>query len=127
MTYLYQITRLNNFRSVDLSMLGSFRSLVLTRFGRKSYPKLSSFLAITGGCLLLKLVDIVILLIDYDELSFSDLQFAYQTNVSTTVCSRAASSVIEYFNMKGTVVYVAAMDISKAFDMIEWSELFGIL
>ena len=104
MTYLYQITRLNNFRSVDLSIL-----------------------AITGGCLLLKLVDIVILLIDYDKLSFSDLQFAYQTNVSTTVCSWTASSVIEYFNMKGTVVYVAAMDISKAFDMIEWSELFGIL
>ena len=86
-----------------------------------------NYRAIAGGCLLVKLIDIVILLIEGDKLSFSELQFAYQKNVSTTVCSWAATSVINYFNSRGTVVYGAAMDMSKAFDMVEWSRLFHTL
>ena len=87
----------------------------------------ANYRAIAGGCLLVKLLDIVILLIEGDKLSFSELQFAYQKHVSTTVCSWAATSVINHFNMRGTVVYGAAMDMSKDFDMVEWSMLFKTL
>ena len=80
-----------------------------------------NYRAIAGGCLLLKLLDLVILLLEGEKLSFSELQFAYQSNVSTTVCSWAATSVVNYFNTRGTVVYCAAMDMSKAFDMVESS------
>ena len=86
-----------------------------------------NYRAIAGGCLMLKLLDIVILLLEGDKLSVSELQFAYQANVSTTVCSWAVTSVIDYFNRKGTAVYGAAMDMSKAFDMVEWGELFTTL
>ena len=86
-----------------------------------------NYRAIAGGCLLLKLLDIVILLLEGDKLSFSELQFAYQANVSTTVCSWAVTSVVDIFNRKGAAVYGAAMDMSKAFDMVEWGELFTTL
>ena len=83
-----------------------------------------NYRAIAGGCLLLKLLDTVILLLEGDKLSVSELQFAYQANVSTTVCSWAVTSVIDHFNRKGAAVYGAAMDMSKAFNMVEWGELF---
>ena len=35
--------------------------------------------------------------------------------------------MIEHFNRNGTTVYGAAMDMSKAFDMVEWGALFEIL
>ena len=76
---------------------------------------------------MLKILDIVILILEREKLSFSELQFAYQTSSSTTVCSWAVSSVIEYFNRQGSPVYGAAMDMSKAFDMVEWTRLFTVL
>ena len=33
------------------------------------------------------------------------------------------TSVVEHFNKMGTAVYGAAMDMSKAFNLVEWSEL----
>ena len=38
-----------------------------------------------------------------------------------------APAVIEHFNNNGRVVYGCAMDLSKAFDLVEWVELFNIL
>ena len=99
--------------------------LVKDKFGNITCS--NNYRAIASGCLLLKLLDIVILLLEGDKLSFSELQFAYQANVSTTVCSWAVTSVVDYFNTTGTTVYGAAMDMSKAFDMVEWCELFRTL
>ena len=42
--------------------------------------------AIAGSCLLLKLLDQVMISIESDKLSFSELQFAYQSSSSTSVC-----------------------------------------
>ena len=87
----------------------------------------NNYRAIAGGCLILKLLDLVILLLEGEKLSFSEMQFAYQSNVGTTVCSWAVKSVVDHFNSKGTAVYAAAMDMTKAFDMVEWSMLFDTL
>ena len=57
-------------------------------------------------------------------MKFSELQFAYQAATSTTVCSWAVSTVIDTFNRSGTPVYAATMDMTKAFDMVEWVKLF---
>ena len=57
----------------------------------------NNYRAIAGGCLILKLLDIVFLLLEGHKLSFSELQFAYQANSSTTVCSWAVSSVVDFF------------------------------
>ena len=87
----------------------------------------SNYRAIAGGCLLLKLVDLVFLELEGSKLTFDQLQFAYQRNSSTTTCSWMVSSVIEHFNKKGTTVYAASMDMSKAFDMVNWRILFSDL
>ena len=34
------------------------------------------------------------------------------------------TAVVEHFNRNGTAVYGATMDMSKAFDLVEWGELF---
>ena len=86
-----------------------------------------NYRAIAGGCLLLKLFDLVILILEGDKLGFDELQFAYQAKASTTMCTWLVTAVVDYFNKKGATVYGAAMDMSKAFDMVEWSELFQTL
>ena len=86
-----------------------------------------NYRAIAGGSLLLKLLDIVILLLEGDKLGFDQMQFAYQAKASTTMCSWTATAVIEHFNRNGSAVYGAAMDMSKAFDLVEWSDLFQTL
>ena len=53
-----------------------------------------------------------------------DLQFGYQAKSSTTMCSWAVTAVIDFYNRNGRPVYGCAMDMSKAFDMVEWGELF---
>ena len=83
-----------------------------------------NYRAIAGGCLLLKLLDIVILKLEGEKLTCDELQFGYQAKCSTTMCSWAVTSVIDYYNRNGKAVYGCAMDMSKAFDMVEWSKLF---
>ena len=43
------------------------------------------------------------------------------------MCTCTATAVVEHFNRKGRTVYGCAMDLSKAFDLVEWTELFAIL
>ena len=71
-----------------------------------------------------KWVDWLILILDEDKLSSDELQFGFQPNCSTTVCSWAVSSVIDYYNQAGRPVYACAMDLSKAFDLVSWDKLF---
>ena len=103
-------------------LLCTLAPLVKDNFGDISCS--NNYRAIAGGTLMLKLLDIIILLLEGDKLTFSELQFAYQSSSSTTVCSWAVSSVINYYNRQGSPVYGAAMDMSKAFDMVEWTQLF---
>ena len=101
--------------------------LPIVKDGLGDITNSDNYRAIAGGCLLLKILDLVILLLEGDKLEFSELQFAYQSATSTTVCSWCATTVIDYFNRNGSPVYGAAMDMSKAFDMVEWVALFDRL
>ena len=87
----------------------------------------SNYRAIAGGCLLLKLIDNVVLLLEGDKLKFDCLQFAYQEKSSTTMCSWTVTAVADYFNRGGNPVYAASMDMSKAFDLVSWENLFSTL
>ena len=83
-----------------------------------------NYRAIAIGSLLLKLLDWVILLLEGDKLSLDQLQYGYQALTSTTMCTWTVNAVVEHYNMRGRVVYGTAMDCSKAFDMVHWTELF---
>ena len=86
-----------------------------------------NYRAIAGGCLLLKLLDTIILLLEGDKLECDELQFGYQGKTSTSMCTWTVTAVIDYFNRNGRTVYGCAMDMSKAFDLVEWGELFTTL
>ena len=87
----------------------------------------SNYRAVAISSLILKILDLVILIIDGDKLDSDQLQFGFQANSSTTMCSWAVSAVVNYYNQVGTPVYGCTMDISKAFDMCEWCTLFDDL
>jgi hypothetical protein len=72
-------------------------------------------------------LDVVVLLLEGDKLGFDQLQFGYQAKCNTTMCSWRATAVIEHFNGNGSAVYGAAMDMSKAFAMVEWGNLSSTL
>ena len=86
-----------------------------------------NYRAIAAGCQVLKLLDIVILILEGEKLGCDQLQFGFQPKASTSMCSWLATSVIDQYNRQGAVVYGCAMDLSKAFDMVEWLELFQVL
>ena len=86
-----------------------------------------NYRAIASGSLLLKLLDIVILLLEGEKLQCDQLQFGFQAGASTSMCSWTATTVIEHYNRNGTTVYGCAMDLSKAFDLVEWVSLFKLL
>ena len=87
-----------------------------------------NYRAIGGGCLLLKLLDLVFISQEEDKLNVNELQFAYQPEVSTSTCSWAVSAVVDHFTRKQRVpLYGAAMDMKKAFDKCDWKELFPTL
>ena len=67
------------------------------------------------------------LTLESDKLNFDAMQLAYQPKASTSMCTWTVTAVVDHFNREGAPVYGAAMDMSKAFDMVEWTELFRTL
>ena len=86
-----------------------------------------NYRAIASGSLILKLLDVIILMLEGDKLGCDQLQFGFQAGASTSMCTWTATTVIEHHNRQGSVVYGCAMDLSKAFDLVEWVELFSEL
>ena len=86
-----------------------------------------NYRAIAIGSLLLKLLDTMILILEGDKLSCDQLQFGFQAGASTSMCTWTATTVIEHYNRQGRPVYACAMDLSKAFDLVEWASLFKLL
>ena len=58
------------------------------------------------------------------ELHTSSLQFAYKQDHSTIMCTSIFQEVVNYYNHNGSNVYACLVDVSKAFDRINYSKLF---
>ena len=74
--------------------------------------------------LLIKMLDWIVIILGGKALGLSELQFAYQTNCSTTQCTWAALETIDYFLKRGSEVFTIATDMSKAFDLALHSKIF---
>ena len=83
-----------------------------------------NYRAIAISSLFLKLFDWCILLLEGHKLDCHDLQYGFQAKTSTNMCSWALNSVIDYYNRSGTPIYGCTMDLSKAFDFVNFCVLF---
>lgn len=83
-----------------------------------------NYRAIAISSLFLKIFDLCIIDLCKNELVNHDLQFAYQVNSSTTLCSWAALEVANYFVCRKSAVYACILDCTKAFDNVNFVKLF---
>ena len=83
-----------------------------------------NYRSIAISSLILKVFDWTIINLYGDKLNFDQLQFGYQPNISTNMCTCMAVEIIDYFTRNGSDVFVGAMDMSKAFDRVKHSILF---
>ena len=74
--------------------------------------------------IVIKMIDWIVIILGGKALGLSELQFAYQTNCSTTQCTWAALETIDYFLKRGSEVFTIATDMSKAFDLALHSKMF---
>ena len=84
----------------------------------------NNYRSIAISSLVLKIFDWVIILLYGDKLGLDELQFSYQKNCSTNMCSWMVIETIEYFVRNGSELFTCAMDMSKAFDKVKHSLLF---
>ena len=83
-----------------------------------------NYRSIAISSLVMKLFDLVIMNLFKENLNFDDLQFGYQADVSTAMCTWMAAETISYFQRNGSDVFTCLMDMSKAFDTVQHSCLF---
>ena len=84
----------------------------------------SSYRAIAGSSLILKLFENVVLLLWGEYLSSDSLQFGFKENTSTTHCTWLVSEVVQHLLRNGTHPIVTVLDCTKAFDLCKFSTLF---
>ena len=103
-------------------LLATLVPIVKDKLGK--FDESKNYRSIAMSCLILKIFDWIILLLFSDSLSLDDLQFAYQSRSSTSMCTWAAIETINYFSKNGSDVFTCLMDMTKAFDMVKHSLLF---
>ena len=84
----------------------------------------NNYMSIAISSLVMKIFDLVILSTFSEYLQQDDLQFSYQSEVSTSMCTWLAVESIAHFLRNGSEVYTCLMDMSKAFGTVQHSRLF---
>ena len=74
-----------------------------------------------------KTFDIFILEEQHHGLITDELQFGFQKNASTVLCTSFLMETVEYYNDNDTDCYLILLDASKAFDRVEYVKLFTLL
>lgn len=100
----------------------SLKPIVKDKLGDKCSS--DNYRAIGISSLILKVVDWVILILYGTQLKPSQLQFGFQKKNSTSMCSWTVIETINYFNNRDTPVFTCFLDISKAFDLVNFEKLF---
>ena len=101
--------------------------LPLLKSSLKNPADPSSYRAIAGSSIILKLFDKVILLLWGHLLCTDSLQFGYKVGTSTTQCSWLVQEVANFYLRSGTQPIITLLDCSKAFDTCKFSILFSRL
>ncbi len=86
-----------------------------------------NFRAITLSSILCKILDIVILTKESNNLCSSNLQFSLKPRTSTSPCTSMVQETISYYVNNGSNVCGLRLDARKAFDRVNYCKIFRIL
>ena len=106
----------------DMLLMSSLVPLVKDKLGNLCSS--DNYRSIAISSLILKIFDWVLIILSGDKLQLDDLQFGYQENCSTNMCTWLAVETIDHFMRNGSDVFVCVMDMKKAFDTVQHSVLF---
>ena len=84
----------------------------------------SNYRAIAISSLFMKIFDWILLILFGENLAPSYYQFGFMKGCSTTQCSWVVTETVNYFTNRNTPVYCCLLDLTKAFDKVEFSTLF---
>ena len=84
----------------------------------------SNYRAIALGSILSKILDWVILIKEEMALCSSHLQFSFKKGMSTTQCPYSMLETVNYYNLNKSNVFVLMLDASKAFNRVNYCNLF---
>lgn len=88
---------------------------------------MDNYRAITLSPIISKLFEIVLLHICDDVLDTDALQFGFKDKIGCADAIFTLKSTLEYFVKRGSSVYIASLDISKAFDRVNHYKLYNSL
>ena len=106
----------------DVLLLSTLVPLVKDKLGNLCSS--DNYRSIAISSLILKIFDWVMILLFGEKLHLDALQFGYQENCSTNMCTWMAVETIDHFMRNGSDVFVCVMDLKKAFDTVQHSVLF---
>ena len=107
--------------TIDL-LLATLVPIIKNKLASISTSK--NYRSIAISSLILKILDWVILTLFGKKLGLDELQFAYQQESSTTMCTWAVIETVGYFLRNGSEVFTCQTDMTKAFDLVQHSLLF---
>jgi hypothetical protein len=84
----------------------------------------ANYRSIALSSIFLKLLDWIVIISYGHLLKLDDLQFGFQKENSTSLCSWMVFETIDYYIRNGSIVYGVLMDCTKAFDTIQHSKMF---
>ena len=80
-----------------------------------------------NSCMMLKILEYCLLPIMTSSLRLSNLQFGYRKNVGCLTAVSIVKETIYKYNLEKTNVHCAKVDLSKAFDFVNFKILFDKL
>ena len=83
-----------------------------------------NYRSIALSSIILKVFDWVVITLFGQNLGLDELQFSYQRNCSTTMCTWLVIESLAHFSRNHSDVFGCFMDMKKAFDMVKHSSLF---
>ena len=106
-------------------LISSLHPIIKDKLGDKCSS--SNYRAIGTSSIILKLLDLIILILFGNSLTLAEQQYGFQKKSSTTLCSWTVKETINYFLNRDTPVFACFLDMTKAFDLVNYSKLFAKL
>ena len=106
----------------SILLTSTLQPIIKDKLGNKCSS--DNYRAIGCSSLILKLLDKIILILFSSSLQLSEYQFGFQKCSSTSLCTWTVKETVNYFLNRNTPVFACFLDMTKAFDLVNYYKLF---